>query len=268
MSNRLLHIINEVYHKPLLISKEGFLTIHNLIQKKLAGIVPDDLPEEEKFEVENSEGVTVIPVFGPIGKRLGMLEKICGATDVDDLRENLELAASYPDTETIVLLFDSPGGSASGIPELASFIADINKNVKPVVSIVDGMCCSAAYFLAAGSNEIYATTTSMVGSIGVYCALYDESRLYENAGVKPVLVSAGENKGQGLPGFPVDENFKASLQKEVDYLYGLFTNHVFAYRTDVAKDITADAWFGEEAMSRGLVDAVISHPSEVLTFEK
>lgn len=275
---RLLRVCRELYCRPLLIDRSGFDTIHNVVQAKLRGERPsfisklvgsydesDEEEDDELYGMEIFDGVAWIPVNGPLGKKLSLLEKVSGTTDVDDLRENLDLAATHPDVETIVLEFDSPGGSVSGIPELASRIKQINIEEKPCIALVDGMCCSAAYYLAAGCSEILAIgKTSYCGSIGVYTYALDTSRKMQNAGEDPVLIKSGKNKGEMLPGLPISEDTKARLQKEVDYIYQLFTSHVVACRPGVGKEsMEGEAFFAEESVERGLIDLVIDSKKEL-----
>ncbi len=268
---KMLHINHLVYERPLLITRSGFHTIDRLLKKRAEQdpMDPEDMPEdgmpEDEYDMEIEEGVAYIHINGPIGKNLDMLSKICGACDIATVKEEIDLALSYPDCEMICFLVNSPGGSVDGVPELAEYIAEISKE-KPTVAVVEGMCCSAAYYLVAGVSEgIYAIgKTSYIGSIGVYAYLLDESRAYEKEGLKPVLVKAGENKGQGLPGFPIDQKMIDGLQKEIDYIYGLFRGHVAKCKPKV-EDSTCqgDAYYAEEAYDLNLIDGIVSNISEL-----
>lgn len=269
---RLAHIQKELYHRPLLITQDGFQTIHSLVQHKLKGnVMPMDDMEDEEQEYDDvvlRDGVAYINVQGVIGRKLSFIEKACtGACDVEDLRDNIELAASYPDVAHIALVIDSPGGTVAGVPELAQRIKEINDTIKPVTAIVDGLCCSAAYYLAAGCDSILAIgKTSYIGSIGVYTYLLDESQYFAKEGVQPVVIKAGLNKGEGLPGMPITDEIKANLQKEVDYIYNLFTTHVKGNRPNVEDDtMQGRAYYSEEAEKLGLIDGYVNTINEIFT---
>lgn len=266
---KLIHINHLVYERPLLITKTGWQTIDRLLKRRAEEPDDEDIEPEEmmggEYDMEIEDGIAYIHINGPIGKNLDLLSKVCGACDIATVKEEIDLALSYPDCNMICFLVNSPGGSVDGVPELAEYIAEISKQ-KPTVAVVEGMCCSAAYYLCVGVSEgIYAIgKTSYIGSIGVYSALYDESRMYEDAGVKPILVKAGENKGQGLPGFPIDQKMIDGLQKEINYIYGLFRGHVAKCKPKV-DDSTCqgDAYYAEEAYELNLIDGIVSDKKEL-----
>ncbi len=208
--------------------------------------------------MEINGGVATIPIKGVIAANIGAWEKNWGFVDVNDLDHELELAAGSPKVDEIRLAFDSPGGYIVGVPDLAEKIASINESEKEVNAFALGQCCSAAYWLAAGAYSITAGKTSDVGSIGVYQPIEDYSRMYKNAGVDVELIKSGEFKGQGYPGTPYSEEYKAHLQAEVDTLFGWFAGHVTSNRLGVESDsMKGQSFLGEEAFRRGLVDIVI-----------
>lgn len=77
---------------------------------------------------------------------------------------------------------DSPGGSAVNTETFARFIKD--EIQKPVVAHVSSMCASAAYYLACAADELYCSQADdSVGSIGVFCTLYDFSKFLTDNGI-------------------------------------------------------------------------------------
>ena len=86
------------------------------------------------------------------------------------LTEQLAYARDTDAVRAVVLVINSPGGSAADSEEL--FLDVLNtRQSKPVVASVDLLAASGAYYMAAAANEIYAKPTSFVGSIGVIAAL-------------------------------------------------------------------------------------------------
>jgi enoyl-CoA hydratase/carnithine racemase len=73
--------------------------------------------------------------------------------------------------DAIELHIDSPGGDVSGCHELW---ARLRACAKPLTARVDGMCASAAYWLASACDRVEATATSAVGSVGVYTVVPPE----------------------------------------------------------------------------------------------
>lgn len=268
--------VANLFSKPWAITRAGWETArYNLTERTLDAVRPQralfdhgadclglstrgtDLfgnPIDGMFIVD---GVANIPVQGVIAANIGPWEKTFGFVDVNDLDTELELAVGSPHVDEVRFIFDSPGGYIVGVPELATKISDVNDNEKKVTAVAQGMCCSAAYWLAAGAYSIEAAKTSDVGSIGVYQPIIDYSRLYQNAGVDVELAKSGKFKGQEYPGTPVSDEYKAHVQSEVDTIFGWFAGHVTKYRPSVSADtMQGQSFMGEESFRRGLVDIV------------
>ncbi len=87
-----------------------------------------------------------------------------------EVTEQLKLARENPAIKAVVLILNSPGGSAAYSEEL--FLDVLNTRHKlPVVASVDLLAASGAYYMAAAADEIYAKPTSGVGSVGVIASL-------------------------------------------------------------------------------------------------
>ena len=69
------------------------------------------------------DGIGVIPIVGVIGKGLSPLEKMMGAVDVNDISLQVDTFAGSPDVEAIAFHVSSPGGTVTGVEELANKIA-------------------------------------------------------------------------------------------------------------------------------------------------
>ncbi|MDR1304263.1 MAG: S49 family peptidase [Verrucomicrobiales bacterium] len=211
--------------------------------------------------------IGIISVDGVIGAHLSSLEMACGGCSLEAVRQSLDEAMADYRIRHIVLAFNSPGGSAGGVLELAGYLASLAKHT---VAFTDSQMASAAYWLAAGCNEIFVTPTSDSGSIGVYIALLDRSVQLQMAGLKLELFKAGEYKALGLPGNPLNDSDRALLQARVDRLYCWFTGFVDTHRgqvperglgTDTYQGQTFD---GEDAVARGLADGTVSDFGELL----
>lgn len=276
---KLLHISQELYTKPLLITKPGFLVVHNLLQSKIRGekdksfirrLMPklnddyeDMLDEDSGYTMEIDNGVAYIPIFGVIGKRLSMIEKCCGATDIQDLQEQIDMAVTNDNVQMICFVCDSPGGSASGVPELSEYISMVNSTQKKCIAYIEGMCCSACYFLISGVDEIYASVSSYVGSVGVYTYLLDESVAYANEGVKPIVIRSGDEKGDLLPGLPIEDSTIKKLQSEVNYINTLFQNHVNRHRFIDSEYLQGGAYYAEESLKYNFIDSIVNNINDI-----
>ena len=104
-----------------------------------------------------------------------------------------------------------------------------------------------------------------MGSIGVYIALYDYSKMLEEMGIKLELFAAGDYKGLGLPGNPLSDVQRAFLQENVARSYAQFTGFVRAQRGSVAVSTCQGQWFdGEQAVALNLADRCVSGLPEIL----
>jgi ClpP class serine protease len=131
------------------------------------------------------------------------------------------------------------------------------------LAYTDELMASAAMWLSAGCGAIYASQTAKVGSIGVYMAFLDQSRAMEMQGLKVELIKAGRLKGMGMPGTELTDEMRDMLQEEVDKVYGWFTSHVQAHRYVGFDSMQGQAFFGEDAVGRGLVDRIGSRADAV-----
>jgi signal peptide peptidase SppA len=206
--------------------------------------------------------VALIEINGVIGRRVGSLEKSSGVADVLDIERAVD-AAVASGAKGLLLSFDSPGGGVSGVPELAEKLAEVNKTV-PIVAYADGLCCSAAYWLASQASLIVSGKTAQSGSIGVYQAFLDRSREMELAGRKVELFSTGKFKGMGLTGLPLSDDQRAMLQSRVDQVFGWFKGAVAGGRGKVPDEaMQGQSYYGDDARKVNLVDMIGSREDAV-----
>lgn len=234
-----------------------------------AGMYDTPRPEPEpEPEAELQAGIMVIPVHGICARYLSAMETDCGGLDLNDTEEELREAMADSRVQGIVLHFNSPGGTVTGIPELAALIRQIGET-KPVVAFTDAQCCSAAYWLATACDSIVVTPTAEVGSIGVYSALVDESAAWAQEGLKLELMKAGKHKAMGIPGLPLAPEDRALIQAEVDAIYAMFTTDVVANRArngaQVAEEtMQGQTFMGGSAVAAGLADRVVGSLTDLL----
>jgi len=202
-------------------------------------------------------GVAVIPVMGAMFRRAPSWARSYGITGTESIKQALQTALADDDVHSILLRVDSPGGSVSGIRELAQVIAAAEK---PVIAQVEGMAASAAYFVASQADKILVGPGDLVGSIGVRIMLYDYSKAFEEAGIKAIPVDTGEFKSAGAMGTEITEAQLADFQRTVDYYYDDFVAAVSTGRSMKEQDVRdvgdGRMYSPEEAMSSGLVDGI------------
>jgi capsid assembly protease len=205
------------------------------------------------------KGVALIPVSGVILQSHSEAQWF-GGTGVDWLTAQLRSAMDDSAVGAVVFDINSPGGTVSGVPELASEIL-ASRKIKPSVAVSDGLCASAAYFLGCACTEIVSTPSSLTGSIGVYAAHIDVSKMMENFGVKVTMISYGENKTAGNPYEPLSDAARSDMQERVDYYGDMFDGAVAKSRKITKADVASKLGQGKvfnalKAKSSGMVDSI------------
>lgn len=263
---RFVNLWTELLCKPCLITPQmhGVLCdilLHKMNGEPLAAIEIGPAVESEGL-AKIGDNIANIVIDGVIGKHVSGIEKSSGVTDVDDLTSALEEVAADPAIEGVLLDVNSPGGGVTGVPEAAKLVAKTAQR-KPVVAYTDDLMASAAYWLAAGADAIYASQSANVGSIGVYMAWLDESKAYEMQGVKTELIKRGKFKGMGIQGTSLTDEQRAHLQAEVDTVYDWFRAAVTARRKVPQSAMEGQTFYAQDAKKMRLVDRVGSRDAAI-----
>jgi signal peptide peptidase SppA len=224
----------------------------------------DDMMDDYAMAEEN--GVAIIPVAGVIGHKVSAVSKLLGAVDTVDVIAAIELAAEDDDIDTIILDIDSPGGTVGGVPELAETVEDVQRaGVKKIYAYTDSMMASAAYWMAAGANGIFAAPSAEVGSIGVYLPVMDTSKALAEKGVTVEIFKSGKYKAAGFPGVALDEEVRKHLQLEVMETYNEFAGFVKKYRAELNYEyMQGQTLTGRKAAEVGMVDGTAKNIDSLL----
>ena len=203
----------------------------------------------EAYVTEN--GVGVIPVSGVIGKGLSPLEKMVGAVDVNDIASQIDAFEADPAVTGIAFDISSPGGTVTGVEELAKKIRNISV---PTMAYTDSEMASAAYWLGSQADQVIASPSSTVGSVGVYLVVPDMTEAYRQMGVEMKVIKAGKFKAAGLEGTSLTPDQVANLQAGVDEIHADFRSAVKAVRSRVKDDaMEGQVFSGKQAAQLGLV---------------
>ncbi len=228
------------------------------------------LPGGKRAEVISTGGslmgtaTAVVPFHGICAKRISSMEADCGGVSLETLQRDLVAALANPRVARVVLHLDSPGGTVTGIPELAGRIREWSKE-KPIYAFADNLCASAAYWLSTGCAGFFATPTADIGSIGVYMLAVDDSEAWAKEGYKAHLIRAGSRKAEGCRGIPIAPETLALWQQEVDDLYTMFTGAVTAARPAITSEtMQGQCFMGEAALRAGLVDDIVTDLDDLL----
>jgi signal peptide peptidase SppA len=210
------------------------------------------------------DGVGVIPIAGPIGKGVSPLERLMGVADVNEISATVDAMAADPAVEKIAFNISSPGGTVTGVEELANKIRDLGK---PTMAYTDSEMASAAYWLGSQADRVVASPSATVGSVGVYMAIPDMSKLYESQGVRMVVIKSSGSplKGAGIEGTSLSDEQMADLQASVDGIHEDFKAAIRAKRKMVADSaLRGQVFSGKQAAAHGLVTGLADSFSKAL----
>jgi len=158
--------------------------------------------------------------------------------------------------KAVVLRINSPGGSALA-SDLIWREIELTKKEKPIVVSMGNLAASGGYYIACNADKIYAEPTTITGSIGVFGAIPNMSKMASDMGINAEQVST--NKGASYSVFePITPEFHDFIKSSIDDIYVTFVSHVAEGRNMSFDEIDAIAqgrvWTGKEALTNGLVD--------------
>lgn len=212
-----------------------------------------------------SGSIAVLPLYGVIMPRAGMLEMFGGGTSVETFTAAFRSAMADETVGQILIDIDSPGGSVFGVGELAAEIRAA-RGTKPVIGLANHVAASAAYWAGSACSEFYVTPGGQVGSIGVIAAHEDMSKMLELAGVKVTLVTAGKHKAEGNSYAPLGAEARATIQADVDAYGADFTSAVARGRGVGVERVRKD--MGQGRLLRGTAAQAASMVDGIATFDE
>lgn len=185
-----------------------------------------------------------------------------GEVNADSFIGSLHDAYEDKHTKGIILRINSPGGS----PVQAGIINDEIERQKrlhptiPVYAVVEDICASGGYYIAAAADRIYVDKASIVGSIGVLMDGYGFTELMKKVGVERRLMTAGENKAMLDPFSPINPKHQAYAQTMLNEIHEQFKTVVREGRGQRLKEtpetFSGLFWSGEQSVKMGLADAI------------
>jgi len=187
---------------------------------------------------------------------------IAPGTDASAEKITTALQAAFKDksTQGVVVRINSPGGS----PVQAQAIYDEMKRLRakypeiPLYAVVEDVCASGGYFVAAGADRIYVGRASIVGSIGVLMNGFGFTGLMDKLGIERRLITAGDNKGMLDPFSPLDEKDKEHVKTLMADIHQQFIGVVKEGRGKRLKEspeiFSGLIWTGQRSVDLGLAD--------------
>lgn len=186
------------------------------------------------------------------------------SASADNFVKGIDKAYKNTGLKALIIRVNSPGGSpvqAEYMFNTIKYYRAKNPDIKTYAVCVD-LCASAAYYLAAAADDIYASPASMVGSIGVVYNGFGFVDTMSKLGVTRRLQTAGANKGFLDPYSPESDAQKQKLQIMLNLIHQQFINRVKEGRGDRlhvdSETFSGLIWTGEQALTIGLIDGYAS----------
>jgi ClpP class serine protease len=187
-----------------------------------------------------------------------------GGAAYGDIISAIDRAKSDPLAKSVILDISSPGGTIDGVDQTWQAIRSVGK---PITTCAGSLLASAAYWLASGTDKIYAAApTSEIGSIGVLVAAYDWSKWEENIGIKEIIITSSNapDKAPDIATKHGRDTVKAQLDALERIFYsrvaegrGVTTGHIAEHFGKggllVAADPSPDH---EDAIRSGMIDGL------------
>ena len=175
------------------------------------------------------------------------------------IMKQLRRAAKDKSVKAVLLNINSPGGSVTSAEEITEEIQKFKKDSKkPIVATMGNAGASAAYYVAANCDKIYANPSTLTGSIGVYIGSKNLEELYKKIGITDVMIKSGVHKDILSGARPMTGEERAILQSMVDEMFENFLQTVSAGRKLPLEQVRVLAdgrvYTGRQAKNLKLVD--------------
>ncbi|MCX5923587.1 MAG: signal peptide peptidase SppA [Candidatus Dependentiae bacterium] len=213
-----------------------------------------------------------VPVFKGLKKqwsdhvepknKVGMI--VMSSVITSSARYNKQLKEFFKDNEikAILIKMDCPGGAAGSTQAICQEIINLKKQYpKPIVSYSENLCASGAYQVAANTDYIVASGSSLVGSIGAKLGTQMRfKKLLDAYNVETVDISSGSYKNSCDPLAEITKQQKDMLQQLTDDCYEQFVADIVRCRhlSVDQKDVWANGkiFTGHQAFGLKLIDEI------------
>ena len=200
---------------------------------------------------------------------IGNVGKFKQGIDFAGQEEIIKKAFSVKKAVAIAVTINSPGGSPVQSHLIYKFIREqAKKNNKKVIVFAEDVAASGGYLIACAGDEIYANSSSIVGSIGVIYASFGFKELINKIGVERRVHTAGKNKST-LDPFLEEKNEDIERLKSIqldlhkDFIDVVEKSRGSKLNKSKVELFSGEFWSGSKAKELGLIDG-IGNPHEIL----
>ncbi|MGM0369321.1 MAG: signal peptide peptidase SppA [Bacillota bacterium] len=208
---------------------------------------------------QGKDNIAVINISGPImaGDSGGVLGSETASSN--DIMEQINSAKDDENIKALLLRVNTPGGSSAASDSIYRELKKFRESTsKPIVVSMGDVAASGGYYVSAAADEIFASPSTITGSIGVIMKFTNLEDLYEKIGVDSITIKSGDHKDIGSSNREMTAKEKKMLENMVDNVYQQFVDAVVEGRNlsedDVLELADGRIYNGSKAKELGLVD--------------
>lgn len=181
-----------------------------------------------------------------------------GTIGGDTLAQLVNQAANDDSIKALVLRVDSPGGSMFASQVVFEQLQRLKDMGKPLIVSMSSVAASGGYYIAMLADEIWASESTITGSIGVGALIPTFQRSLDSLGIHVDGIGTAPLSGQFRPDRELGEDARELVQMAINDAYRVFVGKVADARgmsVERAGDIAEGrVWIGSDALDLGLVD--------------
>lgn len=172
----------------------------------------------------------------------------------------LRKARSDNSIAAVVLRVDSPGGSSFASEQIRNEIEALQADGKPVVASMSSLAASGGYWISMAADRIFASESTITGSIGIFGMFPTFQRSMETLGLSTDGVGSTRWAGQFRPDREMSDDARELIQAVINRGYDEFISKVAMHR-ELDKQVVdsiaqGQVWTGTDALEFGLIDAI------------
>jgi len=183
-----------------------------------------------------------------------------GSIGGDSTSKLIRKATHDKTVKALVLKVDSGGGSAFASDVILTALQEFKATGRPVITSMGSVAASGGYMIALAADEIWATPTTITGSIGIFGMLPTFDRALDKLGLHIDGAGTTDLSGALTIGRSLDPNVARIVQANIENGYEDFITKVAQGRAmtkeAVDKIARGRVWFATDALEIGLVDKI------------
>ena len=187
-------------------------------------------------------------------------EQPSGRIGGDTMADLLVRAREDENVKAVVIRIDSGGGSATAAEVIRREVELTRQAGKPVFASMGSMAASGGYWIAAPADQIWATPTTITGSIGIFGAFPTFEKSLKSLGITSDGVGTTKLSDAFDPSRPLNDLVAQSMNQVIEHSYRRFVQRVAEGRNmqpeAVEKIAQGRVWAGITAKDLGLVDKI------------